>query len=195
MYTELATVKDTIDLTPQSALDRARSFLTRQGYTSVKRTDYSLTAERRPPGDDVVEQNVPHLKVIAFPQPHGGVRLKVRGNDQEEVRVHQAVWTEWSEGLPKKTEARSDEAGAQGALEIADIPQEPPPMVGTSPWLDDSAKAWVVRGMGLSLGALLLWAMMFFILPVLLFVAGVDLLGSAAEFVDAVSRQITAQQL
>ncbi len=49
MYGELASVRVIVDLSPQDALDKAESFLTRQGYMTVRRTDTTLTAERRPP--------------------------------------------------------------------------------------------------------------------------------------------------
>jgi hypothetical protein len=48
---------------------------------------------------------------MALPQSGGGVRIKVRGNDREAVRDHQAAWLEWSETLPKR-EAEHPEPAA-----------------------------------------------------------------------------------
>ena len=43
-----------------------------------------------------------NLAVVVFPQPGGGVLVKIRGNDQEGVRERQFEFAEWAEGLPKR---------------------------------------------------------------------------------------------
>lgn len=50
----------------------------------------------------LADEGVLHLKVVANPQSSGGVLIKVRGNDREDVRKHQAEWSEWAKSLPKK---------------------------------------------------------------------------------------------
>jgi len=57
------------------------------------------------------------LIVMALPQPGGGVRIKVRGNDREAVRDHQAAWLEWSETLPQRETPRPTTAADN------DVPQ------------------------------------------------------------------------
>jgi hypothetical protein len=230
MYGEVASVRGTVDLSPQDALDRTQSFLIQQGYTIVRRSDYALTAERRPP-DAAVEQNKRYLMITALPMPHGGVHLRVRGDDRERAQEQQDAWTEWSEGLPKKAEAHPDESRAQRTLEISDIPLPMPPVIETLPFcpicghqaavganfcqacgrdlrvsrvpqgplntqhmpntpttsalLDDSAKAWIVRGMGIALGGFLFSILVFIVIPILLFVV---LFLGAADLVNSVSQ-------
>jgi hypothetical protein len=101
MYGEIASVKETVDLSEQEALDSAQTFLTQQGYRVVERTDTSLTVERRPLDSDN-ERDSLNLTVVALPQQEGGVRVIVSGNDHEGVREHQQRWVKWSEGLPKR---------------------------------------------------------------------------------------------
>ena len=50
MYKELASIREIVDLTAQSALDRAETFLTQQGYVALRRTDTSLLVTRDRPG-------------------------------------------------------------------------------------------------------------------------------------------------
>lgn len=109
MYGELASVKGVVDLSPQDALDNAHSFLGQLGYTLVQRTDTSLTVKRQSQEEQDAEQNALTLTVVATPQPEGGTRIKVNGNDQEGVQEQQAAWIEWSENLPKRPEIHSDE--------------------------------------------------------------------------------------
>jgi hypothetical protein len=231
MYGELASVKGSVDLSPQDALDRTQSFLTQQGYTIARRSDYLLLAERRLLDADV-QQNKRYLMITALPLPHGGVHLRVRGNDRERVQEQQEAWTEWSQGLPKKAEAHPDDSIAQRMLEISDSPLPTHPMIETLPFcpicghqaavganfcqacgrdlrvsevpqeplntqhrpntrttsalIDDSAKAWIVRGMGIAFGGFLFSVLVFIILPILLssvlFLAGADLVNSVFQW-------------
>ncbi len=179
MYSQLVSVRGTVDLSPQDALNEAQSFLSQQGYTTMRRTDFSLTAERHPPGDDA-GQNTLKVTVTAHPHPGSGIRINVRGNDREGVQVQQAAWTEWSENLPKRPEVQAGESGEQstfcpycghevevranfcpecGQVLHAWVPQDQPtmrhmptPTPTTPPRPDESAIAWVVRGMGITLG-------------------------------------------
>jgi hypothetical protein len=179
-----------------------------------------------------VEQNKRYLMITALPLPHGGVHLRVRGNDRERVQEQQEAWTEWSQGLPKKAEAHPDDSIAQRMLEISDSPLQTHPMIETLPFcpicghqaavganfcqacgrnlrvsevpqeplntqhtpntrttsalLDDSAKAWIVRGMGIAFGGFLFSVLVFILLPILLssvlFLAGADLVNSVFQW-------------
>jgi hypothetical protein len=40
--------------------------------------------------------------VMAVPQPDGGVRIKVRGNDREGMQERHGLWKLWAENLPKR---------------------------------------------------------------------------------------------
>ena len=102
MYEELASVREVVDLSPSQALDEAEYFLVGQGYIVVNRTATTLTAERKVTEGTAGEEGAPKLLVMAVPQPDGGVRIKVRGDDREGVREHQAQWTDWEECLPKR---------------------------------------------------------------------------------------------
>jgi hypothetical protein len=104
MYGELASIRETVNLSEQEVLDSAQTFLTRQGYMFLQRTETSLTVERHTPEHTSGESSL-NLTVVALPQPEGGVQIKVRGNDREGVQERQAQWIEWSESLPKKTSA------------------------------------------------------------------------------------------
>ena len=135
MYRELATINKLIDLSPQSALDRAETFLTQQGYITLLRTDTSLTVKRDHPAHPV-KQGVLALKVVALPQPEGGgVQVKVRGNDQEGIRERQNEWKEWVESLPERI---SDEPGTEtaslheteGQVPIDDPEKDEPAVLG-----------------------------------------------------------------
>jgi hypothetical protein len=231
MYGELASVKGPVDLSAQDALDRTQSFLTQQGYTITRRSDYLLIAERLPLDADV-QQNKRYLMITALPLPHGGVHLKVRGNDHERVQEQQEAWTEWSHGLPKKPEAHPDDSRVQHMLDISDTPLSTHPMIEALPFcpicgyqaavganfcqacgrdlrvsevpqeplntshmtntpttsalLDDSAKAWVVRGMGIAFGGFLFSVLVFVVMPILLFsvlfLAGADVVNSVFQW-------------
>ncbi len=114
MYRESASIRRTIGLSPQEALDRVRTFLTRRGHSVVQRKERSLDVERHRPGQAVgAGQDAPKLSVLAGFQPGGGVRTRVRGNDREGAQERRAEWVEWSEALPKEQEARTDEPGDQ----------------------------------------------------------------------------------
>jgi hypothetical protein len=240
MYGQIASVRGAVDLSPQESLDQTQSFLTQQGYTIARRSDYALIAERPPLDTDVghpldtdVEQNKRYLMITALPLPHGGVHLRVRGNDRERVQEQQAAWTEWSEGLPKKAEVHPDESRAQRTLEISDIPLPTPPVIETLPFcpicghhaavggnfcqacgtdlrvseisqgppntqhrpntpttsalLDDSAKAWIVRGMGIALGGGFVLCFSVYCHPrlllLILFLGGIDLINTLSQLV------------
>ena len=105
----LASVRGVVDLLPHEALDEAQDFLTQQGYSVMYRTSTTLTVKRQVSENASGQESIFKLIVMALPQPGGGVRIKVRGNDREAVRDHQAAWLEWSETLPKReTEQRAD---------------------------------------------------------------------------------------
>jgi hypothetical protein len=100
-YSELATVKEIVDLSPQQALDEAQTFLVRQGYSIMQRRGESLTVQRASPTQRV-GQNTLDLTVTALHQPEGGVRISLTGNDREGLKEWQAAWAAWAESLPKK---------------------------------------------------------------------------------------------
>jgi hypothetical protein len=102
----LASVRGVVDLSPQEALDEAQDFLTRQGYSVTYRTTTTLTVTRQGSDHATGQESIFKLIVMALPQSGGGVRIKVRGNDREAVRDHQAAWLEWSETLPQRETPR-----------------------------------------------------------------------------------------
>jgi hypothetical protein len=102
MYEELASVREVVNLSPPQALDEAEQFLVGQGYVVVRRTATTLTVEREYTEGAAGQEEAPKLVMMAVPQPHGGVRIKVRGNDREGVRERQARWSEWEANLPKR---------------------------------------------------------------------------------------------
>jgi hypothetical protein len=108
MYGELGAVRAIIDLSSEHALDEAEAFLASLGYSILRRTSTTLSAERRS-SDHPAGQTVPNLTVVTMPQSEGGVQIKVRGNDFEGVQARQTEWMGWSESLPRKAEG---EAGA-----------------------------------------------------------------------------------
>ncbi len=110
-FEELASVKEIVDLPPEEALDRAREFLMNQGYRPVHRTDTCLTVERFQPGH-VSEGEILSLSVTVSPQPEGGVKISVEGNDSEGLRKRQAQWIEWAESLPKNESAGQADGSA-----------------------------------------------------------------------------------
>jgi len=70
MANELASVSETVGLSPQEASNRARAFLTEQGYNVAHHT---LTMERYLP-DGTAEQMKRTLAVLIQPQRDGAVR-------------------------------------------------------------------------------------------------------------------------
>jgi hypothetical protein len=102
MYEELTSGNEVIDLSPPQALDKAQYFLVGQGYVVVQRTATTLTVERE--GSEGVARQEGALKVVvmAVPQPDGGVRIRVRGNDREGLQERQGIWKLWAENLPKR---------------------------------------------------------------------------------------------
>ena len=83
MYEELTSGKEVVDLTPSQALDKAEYFLIGQGYVVEQRTATTLTVTRRGSGSAAGREKSPKVVVMAVPQPDGGVKIKVRGNDSE----------------------------------------------------------------------------------------------------------------
>ena len=102
VYEEQASLREIIDLSPPQALDRAEYFLVGQGYVVVQRTATTLTVERAGPEGAAGQQGAPKVVVMAVPQPDGGVRIRVRGNDREGLQEREGLWTLWAENLPKK---------------------------------------------------------------------------------------------
>lgn len=122
---ELASVREIVDLTPDEALNRVKTFLVGQGYRPVNRSGNSLTVERSDPnlrlkGKDLsLRDKVLTLWIAALPQPGGGIRITVRGNDRVGVHDQRSTWIEWANSLPKKAPANNTEGStSQG-------PQEP----------------------------------------------------------------------
>jgi hypothetical protein len=134
MYGEIGAIKGIVDLSPEHALDEAEAFLASQGYSILRRTSTTLTAERRS-SEEPAGEAVPNLTVVVTPQSEGGVQIKIRGNDFEGVQARQTAWMGWSESLPRKTEA---EAGAptdvQGGIQTPEV-ELPPPSTVESPTL------------------------------------------------------------
>ena len=102
MYEELASGNEVVDLSPPQALDRAEYFLVGQGYVVVQRTATTLTVEREGSQSAAGQEGALKVVVMAVPQPEGGVRIKVRGNDREGVQERQGLWKLWAENLPKR---------------------------------------------------------------------------------------------
>ena len=102
MYEELTSGKEVVDLSPPQALDRAEYFLVGQGYVVVQRTATTLTVEREGPEGAAGQEGASKVVVMAVPQPDGGVRIKVRGNDREGVHERRGLWKLWAENLPKR---------------------------------------------------------------------------------------------
>jgi hypothetical protein len=129
MYGKLGAVRGIVDLSPEHALDEAEAFLASLGYSILRRTSTTLTAERHS-SDQAAGEVVPNLTVVVMPQPEGGVQIKIRGNDFEGVQARQSEWMGWSENLPRKAEG---EAGAladeQGSIQTPEVELPPPPTV------------------------------------------------------------------
>jgi hypothetical protein len=102
VYEELTSGKEVVDLSPPQALDRAEYFLVGQGYVVVQRTATTLTVEREGPEGAAAQEGASKVVVMAVPQPDGGVRIKVRGNDREGVHERRGLWKLWAENLPKR---------------------------------------------------------------------------------------------
>jgi hypothetical protein len=101
VYEELTSGKEVVDLSPPKALDRAEYFLVGQGYVVVHRTVTTLTVEREGSEGSAGQGVAPKVVVMAVPQPDGGVRIKVRGDDRKGVRERRGLWKLWVENLPK----------------------------------------------------------------------------------------------
>src|SRR5829696_7453985 len=129
MYGELGSIKGLVDLSPEHALDEAEAFVASLGYSILRRTSTTLTAERRTP-DQPAGQDIPNLTVVATPQPQGGVQIKIRGNDFEGVQARQTEWMGWSESLPRKAEGEAGVwADEQGSMQTPEVELPPPPIV------------------------------------------------------------------
>src|SRR5688572_6563975 len=122
----LASVRGVVDLSPHEALDEAQDFLTRQGYSVTHRTTTTLTVERQVSDNATGQESIFKLIVMALPQSGGGVRIKVRGNDREAVRDHQAAWLEWSESLPKRETEQPEAAATTESVTREPVGQEAP---------------------------------------------------------------------
>jgi hypothetical protein len=57
-----------------------------------------------------------NLTVAALPQPEGGVKVELRGNDREGVQERQDEWTKWADSLPKLGQHEQEQV-APGAVE------------------------------------------------------------------------------
>jgi hypothetical protein len=102
VYEELTSGKEVVDLSPPQVIDRAEYFLVRQGYVVMHRTVTTLTVEREGSEGSAGQGVAPKVVVMAVPQPDGGVRIKVRGDDREGVQERQGLWKLWVENLPKR---------------------------------------------------------------------------------------------
>lgn len=127
MYKELGSVNEPVALSAQEALDSASALLVQQGYEISQRTETSLTVVRRR-REGLFGHSLLNLTVIVRSLPAGGVRVLLRGNDEEGVRERQAEWSRWAEGLPKRGQdqqerretpqgAARSEAGEMGTTE------------------------------------------------------------------------------
>ena len=101
MHEELASIREIVWLTSTETLDRAESLLSRLGYFTTHRSDYSLTAQR-PATSASAEHDTYMLTLTASPQANGGVKVGVRGDDREGMQAHQKEWAEWADSLPKE---------------------------------------------------------------------------------------------
>jgi hypothetical protein len=104
VYGELASIREVVDLQPEEALDAAEAFLVQLGYVTLAREAASLTVKRDEP-DRPKEMGVLNLTVAVYPQPGGGVVVRIRGNDREGVRERQSEFAAWAESLPKREPA------------------------------------------------------------------------------------------
>jgi hypothetical protein len=112
VYGELASIREVVDHSPEQALDAAEAFLVQLGYVELTRGAASLTVKRDEPSRPE-EKGVLNLTVVIYPQPGGGVLIKIRGNDREGVRERQSEFAEWAKSLPKMEVASSTEAATQ----------------------------------------------------------------------------------
>jgi hypothetical protein len=102
MHEELTSGKEVVDLSPSQALDRAKYFLVGQGYDVAQRTATTLTVEREGSENAARQKGISKVVVMAVPQPDGGVRIRVRGNDREGLEERQGLWQLWVKNLPKR---------------------------------------------------------------------------------------------
>jgi Domain of unknown function (DUF4352) len=144
MYGELGAIKGIVDLSPEHALDEAEAFLASLGYSILRRTSTTLTAQRCS-SEESAGEAVPNLTVVVMPQPEGGVQIKIRGNDFEGVQARQTEWIGWSESLPRKAQ---EEAGApaeeEGSIRTPKVELPLPPTV-ESPTLPSPVPAAEVQ--------------------------------------------------
>jgi hypothetical protein len=112
VYGELASIREVIDLSPEEVLDAAEVFLVKFGYITLARKPDSLTVKREEAGRPT-EMGVLNLTVAVYPQPGGGVLIKIRGNDREGVRERQSEFAKWAESLPKRGAASLGDAEKQ----------------------------------------------------------------------------------
>jgi zinc-ribbon domain len=122
----LASVRGVVDLSPHETLDEAQDFLIRQGYSVSYRTSTTLTVKRQVSENTPGQESIFKLIVLVLPQSGGGVRIKVRGDDREAVRDHQAAWLEWSESLPKRKTEQPEAAPTMESVTRETVGQEAP---------------------------------------------------------------------
>ena len=102
MYEELTSGKEVVDLSPPQAIDRAELFLVGQGYVVVHRTVTTLTVEREGSEGSAGQEVAPRVVVMAVPQPDGGVKIKLGGNDRKGMQERRGLWKLWAENLPRR---------------------------------------------------------------------------------------------
>ncbi len=130
MPEELGSIGETVALSQGEALDSAEALFRKLGYEVTQRADAFVTAVRRERGG-VPGDPLPTLTVTAVPQPAGGVRIELRGDDRDGVQDHQAEWSRWAEDLPKLGQQQGS-PGTPGAREQGPPAEEEPPESGSA---------------------------------------------------------------
>jgi hypothetical protein len=102
VYEELTPDKVVVDLSPPHALDRAERFLAGQGYVVAQRTATTLTVTRKGSECTAGQESSQKVVVMAVPQPDGGVKIKLGGNDRKGVQERRGLWKLWAENLPRR---------------------------------------------------------------------------------------------
>jgi hypothetical protein len=114
MYGKLGSIKEIVALSPRETLDSAAGLLVQLGYEVTQRADDSVTAIRRK-REGMFGHSLQNLTVAALPQPEGGVKVELRGNDREGVQERQGEWTKWADSLPKLGQEHEQVQAAPGA--------------------------------------------------------------------------------
>jgi hypothetical protein len=102
VYEELTSGTEVVDLSPPQALDRAGHFLIGQGYVVVRWTATTITAERKGFEGAAGQGGATKVVVVTVPQPDGGVKIKLGGNDREGMQERRGLWKLWAENLPRR---------------------------------------------------------------------------------------------